>query len=232
MIPAVTFLTGWAITIAVAAAGIELAVWSFRKRGSTIALVSINVPIALGALLALSGCMGDSTGSKIREGVAFEYRGDRTGRYAAADEPGGPTPERIYAGAVLSRYSSGEDAAIVLSRHMNADGNYTGADFVVAFKKGSYTCGVERDNSCSMFVRFGRSGSGVDVDSDVTYISVGGRVEVTSITTDRMRGRFSFTLHRQNSPAPDLDSNRVLRVVSGTFDVPIRPRPALWTQGE
>lgn len=179
--------------------------------------------IAAAAVLALSACEADSTGTNLEaEGsTVFTYTGDDAGTFNATgrfnrNRPGTGT----FSVGTTGELDDGTQAMVVLA-HVPRPGNTLVADeFLLSLEDpavGTRTCTVADVDSCTFgaFLFLGALASG---QTEQIYTSIGGTLTITSISDDRARGTFS--LQMESFSVDDVEADSV-QITNGTFDVPL-----------
>jgi hypothetical protein len=180
--------------------------------------------IAAAAVLALSACEADSTGSDLApEGSAvFTYTGDAQGSFNAAgrfnrDRPGSGT----FAVGTRGELAEGAGEALVVLAHVPRPNSVGVADeFLLSIEApavGSRTCAGEDLENCT-FGSFLFLGARANGDTEEIYASVSGAVTITSLNEDRATGTFSFEMETVTFEGEEADS---VQITSGSFNVPL-----------
>lgn len=164
----------------------------------------ITLALAAAALVPAAAC-SDSTGSGGKVGeVRFTYDGEESGTFQVRGSLTGSNADR-------GNYAVGgfDEGGVFVYAQKGRSGNRFDAVsiFVSDAEEGTYTCNqaVSCDFGAVVFL-------GYDLDSEdgAVYFSAAGRVTITEINDERVRGTFSF----------DMDDG-FTEVTNGTFDVPL-----------
>jgi hypothetical protein len=180
--------------------------------------------IAAAAVLALSACESDSTGSELApEGSAvFTYAGDAQGSFNAVgrfnrERPGSGT----FAVGSRGEFDQGGGEGLVVLAHVPRPNSVGIADeFLLSIEEpavGQRTCVAEEIESCT-FGSFLFLGARANGDTEEIYASVSGTLTITSLNEDRAAGTFSFEMETITFEGEEAST---VQITSGTFDVPL-----------
>lgn len=167
-------------------------------------------------LLALAACGGDSTGATPVGSVEFTYSGAISGRYSAR---GGASVLRGREAVTAVRTARDTSSAVVFATDSVGDGSTREFQFAVPLAVGTYGCTAGEAN-CRWTAQFGVIRGGVVNASDTVYRSTTSTISVRSVTADRVRGTFSYTLNDARTSFEVVGAT--VRVEGGTFDAPIQ----------
>ncbi|HEU0016408.1 MAG TPA: hypothetical protein VFQ45_22200 [Longimicrobium sp.] len=179
-------------------------------------------PLACAALLALGACK-DSTGSGgSRSGsVHFTYTGTDAGTYSAEGRFSESRAETTDWAFGYQDVQGGQIGLIVLANQELPGGL---SNQVLLFMEnptvGEVTCTInDVDCPVGLLLAMGVP-DGQDVEPEILYSSVAGRLRITRMEDGRVVGDFSFEAEdlfggfEQEDPA-------AIQITSGTFDVPL-----------
>lgn len=187
---------------------------------------------ALAAAFALAACLGDAAGpSEFPPGsVAFRYvRADTAGRplgdTLSFTAEGAVTTDNYFTGTYafgLRDTSFSDSTAVrVYGQQAQDDDTYDGLLLFVADPAvGTYECTAATPPLNCRFAASFTVGSSQDELASTPSVRVGargGRVTITAIDGQRVRGTFSLQMRGTVDDVPDA----ALRITNGTFDVPL-----------
>lgn len=165
-------------------------------------------------VVALAAC-GDSTGNEDsnRGSISFSYSGAESGSFDSDGEyRRGATSSTTFSAAIID-----QDGIFLIGNEARANGRSDVFGLGVPERRGTTTCQAA-DFDCEVSGAFFINAP-EDIElSDGIFAGYEGSVEVTRLTDDRVRGNFSLDLVDFASASP---TPAVVRVRSGTFDVPI-----------